>query len=216
MKIVKRMEVAMFVRPPGWFRLLSTHTVWRIPTTDKVLFLTFDDGPVPDNTEWILSELKNQQAHATFFCVGENVKAYPQLYRKILDEGHAVGNHTFSHLNGFQTPTRRYVRDVSQAARLIGSKLFRPPYGRIKPIATRVLSARYYVVLWDVLSMDYDAGLTPGEVMDNVMSSARPGSIIVFHDSIKARRNLEEVLPRVLETYTRQGFKFVPLSDYLS
>jgi peptidoglycan/xylan/chitin deacetylase (PgdA/CDA1 family) len=215
MKLRKRIERSLFVKPPGWFRRVSPHTVWKIPTGEKVLFLTFDDGPVLENTEWILAELDKYEAKATFFCVGENVINHPDLYRMILAGGHDTGNHTSQHLNGYRTGIRRYVRDVYRARKVIESRLFRPPYGRIRPIVTRILSRHFTIILWDILSMDYDTGLSPEQVLDNVTATAGPGSIIVFHDNTKARKNLEFVLPQVLDRYTRQGYKFVPLSQFL-
>ncbi len=215
MNILKHLEAALFVKPPAWFRMLSVRTAWRIPTEEKLLFLTFDDGPVPGNTEWILSELKQREARATFFCTGDNVQSHPALYQRIMEEGHDTGNHTMGHLDGYRTGIRRYVRDVYQAGGFIDSKLFRPPYGRIRPFAGRILSSRFYVVLWDILSMDYDTELRPEKVLDHVLSAIRPGSIIVFHDNRKARKNLEYVLPRVLDACRQQGFKFVPLTPYL-
>jgi peptidoglycan/xylan/chitin deacetylase (PgdA/CDA1 family) len=134
------------------------------------------------------------------------------LYAKILEAGHAVGNHTFSHLNSYRTGLRHYIRDIFRARKVIDSHLFRPPYGRIRPLAARILIPRFRIILWDVLSMDYDPALEPKMVLYNVVSKARPGSIIVFHDNLKARKNLEYVLPRVLDHYSRAGYKFLPLS----
>ena len=215
MKLLKRIEMLLFVKPPGWFRRVSPRTVWRIPTDEKVLFLTFDDGPVPGNTEWILAELAKFEAKATFFCVGENVISYPGLYRMILNGGHDTGNHTSQHLNGYRTGIRHYVKDVYRARKVIESRLFRPPYGRIRPVVTRILSRHFSIILWDILSMDYDCELSPEQVLGNVIASAGPGSIVVFHDHVKARKNLEYVLPQVLGWYAGQGYKFVPLSQFL-
>lgn len=215
MKLLKRIEMALFVKPPGWFRRVSPHTVWRIPTDEKVLFLTFDDGPVRGNTEWILSELAKYEAKATFFCVAGNVISDPGLYRMILDAGHDTGNHTLHHLNSYRTGIRTYIKDVYRARKVIESRLFRPPYGRIRPVVTRILSRHFSIILWDILSMDYDSGLSPEQVLDNVVTAAGPGSIVVFHDHPKARKNLEYVLPRVLDRYAQEGYKFVPLSQFL-
>ncbi|MFH0761920.1 MAG: polysaccharide deacetylase family protein [Bacteroidota bacterium] len=215
MKFLKRIEAFFFVKPPDWFRRISTHTVWRIPTDEKVLFLTFDDGPVPGNTGWILAELDKYEAKGTFFCVGGNVVKYPKLYRMILDAGHDAGNHTSQHLNSYRTGIRKYIKDVYRARKVIESRLFRPPYGRIRPIVTRILSRHFTIILWDILSMDYDRELPPEKVLDNVITAAGPGSIVVFHDNIKARKNLEYVLPKVLDHYAGQGYKFVPLSQFL-
>ena len=215
MRLLKRIGMPLFVKPPGWFRRVSPRTVWRIPTNEKVLFLTFDDGPVPGNTEWILAELGKYEAKATFFCVGENVISNPGLYRMILAAGHDTGNHTLQHLNSYRTGIRRYIRDVYRARKVIESRLFRPPYGRIRPVVTRILSRHFSIILWDILSMDYDCGLSPEQVLNNVIAAAGPGSIVVFHDNVKARKNLEFVLPHVLDHYAGQGYKFVPLSQFL-
>lgn len=216
MKLATKLRVFLFVKPPVWIRKISSRTVWRIPTEEPVLFLTFDDGPIPGLTEWILDELQKFNAKATFFCVGDNVRKNPVQYAKILEAGHAVGNHTYSHLNGYRTGLRRYVKDVYRARKLIDSRLFRPPYGRIRALAARILMPRFRIILWDVLSMDYDRELEPRLVTYNVVSKARPGSIIVFHDNQKARTNLEYALPRVLDHYTRAGYKFLPLSAILN
>lgn len=189
--------------------------VWRIPVEEPVLYLTFDDGPVSGLTEWILEELEKYGAKATFFCVGENVIGNPELYAKILNAGHVTGNHTYSHLNGYRTGLRRYVKDIYKARRVIDSKMFRPPYGRIRPLAARILMPRFQIILWDVLSMDYDRELEPRIVIYNVVSKARPGSIIVFHDNLKARENLEYALPRVLDHYSRAGYRFLALDERL-
>lgn len=190
--------------------------VWNLPVNEPVLFLTFDDGPVPGLTDWILDELKKYNAAATFFCVGENVLTHPDLYSGILASGHAVGNHTHNHLNGYRTGIGHYVKNVYRAGKYIDSSLFRPPYGRIRPLAARVLAVRFRIILWDVLSMDYDPSLDPETVLQNVLSKARPGSIIVFHDNEKARKNLVYALPGVLEFYTRAGYKFLPLRANLT
>jgi peptidoglycan-N-acetylglucosamine deacetylase len=211
MKIGTRLKILFFVKPPGWVRMLTSRMVWSIPVVEPILFLTFDDGPVPELTDWVLDELNKYGAKATFFCVGDNVKKHPDVYSRILREGHATGNHTFSHLNSYQVGIRRYVRDVYRANKVIGSKLFRPPYGRIRPIAARILLPRFRIIMWDVLSMDYDAELEPRMVLHNVVSKTQPGSIMVFHDNQKAKKNLEYTLPKVLDHYTRAGYKFLPL-----
>jgi len=213
MKLGTKLRISLFVKPPGWIRKISSNMVWRIPVEEPVLYLTFDDGPVSGLTEWILEELEKYGAKATFFCVGENVRGNPELYAKILGAGHAAGNHTFSHLNSYRTGLRRYVKDIYKARKVIDSRLFRPPYGRIRPLAARILMPRFRIILWDVLSMDYDRELEPRIVMYNVVSKARPGSIIVFHDNPKARENLEYALPRVLDHYSRAGYRFLALDE---
>jgi peptidoglycan/xylan/chitin deacetylase (PgdA/CDA1 family) len=215
MKLGTKLRVSLFVKPPGWIRKFSAKMIWRVPVDEPVLYLTFDDGPVAGLTEWILESLNQFGAKATFFCVGENVRKNPELFAKILDGGHAVGNHTYSHLNSYRTRLSIYIKDVHRAHKEIGSRLFRPPYGRISLLAARILNRHYSIILWDVLSMDYDRELEPRMVMYNVVSKARPGSIIVFHDNIKARENLQYALPRVLDHYSRAGYRFLPLDEKL-
>ncbi len=185
---------------------------WRIPTDEAVLYLTFDDGPVPEVTPWILDLLKAHHAKATFFCVGANVVRHPALVERILDEGHALGNHTFHHLSGWASDNDAYFQDVRRCARLIGSKLFRPPYGRIKPTQARFLQRHYQIVMWDVLSGDFDAERRGEECYRKVVQHARPGSIVVFHDSVKARPRLCEALPRVLDHFADKGYRFEALT----
>jgi peptidoglycan/xylan/chitin deacetylase (PgdA/CDA1 family) len=215
MKTGTRLRRWLFVRPPGWIRAILPRMVWTIPVKEPVLFLTFDDGPVPGLTEWVLDELHKYGAKATFFCVGDNVKKNPEVYAKILAAGHSVGNHTFSHLNGFRTGINRYLKDVYRAGELIDSRLMRPPYGRIRPLAARILMPRFRIILWDVLSMDYDSKLEPGMVLHHVLSNARPGSIIVFHDNPRATKNLEYTLPRALSYYSAAGYRFLAIEENL-
>jgi peptidoglycan-N-acetylglucosamine deacetylase len=213
MKLATKLRISLFVKPPRWVRKISSGVVWRIADDDLVLYLTFDDGPVLGLTEWILEELEKYGAKATFFCVGENVTRNPELYAKILGAGHVAGNHTFSHLNCYQTSLRDYVKDVYKARKVIDSRLFRPPYGRIRPLAGRILLPRFRIILWDVLSMDYEVDLEPRMVMYNVVTKTRPGSIIVFHDNIKARVNLEYALPRILDHFSKAGYRFLALDE---
>jgi peptidoglycan-N-acetylglucosamine deacetylase len=213
MKLGTRLRISLFVKPPGWIRRILSGLTWRIPVGEPVLFLTFDDGPVPGLTEWILDELDKYGAKATFFCVGENVRKHPELYARILQAGHRTGNHTFSHLNSYKSGLRTYTRDVLKAARVIDSRLFRPPYGRIRPWAARILLPRFRIILWDVLSMDYDRALDPVTVLNNVVTESRPGSIIVFHDNLKARVNLEFALPGVLDHFSKAGYRFLALDE---
>ena len=203
----------MIVKPPGMIRHFSKNLIWKINTEAKHLYLTFDDGPVPGMTPWVLDILDDFGARATFFCVGDNVRKHPEIYNLIRQKGHQVGNHTYSHLNGFRTGIRRYVFDVFKAKKYIPSKLFRPPYGRIRRLAQRILITRFKIVLWDVLSMDYDQNIEPRQVVRNVIGNASPGSIIVFHDNLKAETNLHYALPRLLDYYSKRGFEFVPLPD---
>lgn len=215
MHISTKLCLLFFVKPAEWMRHLLPGLVWKIPTGEKVLYLTFDDGPVPGLTGWILDELEKFGAKATFFCVGENVVKYPELYSKMLEAGHCTGNHTYSHLNSFRNGIRHYVKDTDRAAGVIDSRLLRPPHGRIRLRAARILRLRYRIILWDVLSMDYDMSLKPETVLDNVLKNAEPGSIVCFHDNLKARVNLEYVLPEILSHYSRAGYRFLALDENL-
>jgi len=182
-------------------RLLSRSfksLIWEIPSSAKEVHLTFDDGPTPRVTEWVLDELDKFDAKATFFCLGKNVEANSDLYKEILARGHGVGNHSFSHLKGFRTKVNAYKKDIDRAAELIDSKLFRPPYGRILPGQVRHLRKYYTIIMWTVLSVDYNAKVSEKQVVRNVLENIRPGSIIVFHDSLKASKNLYSALPVVL------------------
>jgi len=211
MKLATKLKIFLFVKPPEWVRMLSNGLIWRIPGEEPVVYLTFDDGPVSGLTGWILEELEKYGAKATFFCVGQNVKENPELYDRILESGHTVGNHTYSHLNKSRTGLSRYIKDVYKARKVINSRLFRPPYGRISLLASRLLRPRFRIILWDVLSMDYDRELEPQKVFNNVVSNVRCGSIVVFHDNLKARENLEYALPRVLDHYSRLGYRFMAI-----
>jgi peptidoglycan-N-acetylglucosamine deacetylase len=187
--------------------------VWNIPATGKVIYLTFDDGPIPETTPWLLSILKSFQAKATFFCVGENVTKHTYLYNRLLNEGHAVGNHTFNHLVGWKTDTIQYIGNILKAGNYIDSKLFRPPHGLLTNAQFQNLKNDFRIIMWDVLSLDYDKKVSPEQCFRNVKENIRPGSIVVFHDSIKAWKNLEYTLPRTLEYFSSQGYSFASI-DY--
>ena len=196
----------MRLKPPKFLRRLMPDLIWDIEDSENV-FLTFDDGPTPGITEWILATLDKYDAKATFFCLGKNVEAYPDLYQRIIDAGHQVGNHTYSHQKGWGMPTDRYVEDVDFAADLIQSDLFRPPYARITPAQTRALAQRYRLIMWDVISRDYNRKISPATCLRNVAPYIEGGSIIVFHDSVKAFRNMRYALPRTLEEVRRRGLR---------
>ncbi len=205
-----------FVKTPWWIKRIYSFYTWSIPTTEKILYLTFDDGPHPEATPFVLSELKKFDALATFFCIGKNVLAFPDIYKRILDEGHAVGNHTQNHLNGWKTPNDVYMKDIAEAANYIDSNLFRPPYGRITLFQAKNLPAamkgkKSKIIMWDVLSADFDESITNEQSMQIVVFRSSPGSIIVFHDSEKAFQKLNYVLPKILHHFSNQGFKFLSL-----
>ncbi len=255
------------ISTPG--RIIYPSLLWKVNTHKKELYLTFDDGPIPEVTPWVLSMLKNFQAKATFFCIGDNVRKFPQIYEQVLAEGHSTGNHTFNHLNGWKTSNEDYLNNVllaeeeflkyerediqnvkkefekgsneaddlsspeaqyyskkfedpdappfpfrnsvlpTAASLAAHSRLFRPPYGKIGPSQIKVLQQKgYKIVMWDVLSQDYDKDLSAEKCIQNVVDYAKPGSVVVFHDSVKAFKNLKTVLPQVLTHYKKRGFEF--------
>jgi peptidoglycan-N-acetylglucosamine deacetylase len=199
------------VRAPLLLRQVYPGAVWRVRTTEKKIFLTFDDGPVPGITPAALSILKEANVRATFFCVGENVRRNPELYAQILAEGHVTGNHTNSHADGWKTSTQLYLREVQQCAEAVKSKLFRPPYGRMRRSQLKAIVRKYKVIMWDVLTCDFDAELTKEEVLDLSIGKSRAGSVVVFHDSEKAGEKMLWVLPRYIAEMKKQGFEFALL-----
>lgn len=199
----------MTLQIPGWLRpLLGRDLLWKIKPSSKVIYLTFDDGPVPGVTPDVLNILSRYHWKATFFCVGENVFKSPELYQRLLDEGHQVGNHTFNHFKGYQHSTDAYLANVRKAAGFIDSRLFRPPHGQITYEQIRQIREEFTIVMWDVITFDYDASLSPGSIMKIIKKNLRPGSVVVFHDSLKARKNVLEVLPKALEYWTEQGYSY--------
>jgi peptidoglycan/xylan/chitin deacetylase (PgdA/CDA1 family) len=197
-----------FVRIPRILKKVYPGLTWHIPGDGKTLYLTFDDGPTPQVTDRILDILGAYGVRATFFCIGRNVERYSTLMNRILEAGHAVGNHTYSHLRGWYTPDREYFDDIELAGQLIPSRLFRPAYGMITPNQVKHLKQKYQIVLWDVMSFDFHPGTSPEKCLDNVIRYAQPGSVIVFHDSLKASEKVLHALPGVLASFTEQGFSF--------
>lgn len=196
--------------------LFPRFTWRRESSAGKTIYLTFDDGPVPEVTPWVLKVLKGFNAKATFFCVGDNVRKYPQILEQILEEGHQVGNHTYNHLNGSKTAMAEYLQNVEWcqrelADRSVTTKLFRPPYGRIRKEQASPLFKQFDIVMWEVLSADYDPYLSPQKCLQKSIRYTRKGSIVVFHDNPKAFRNLSWVLPRYLEHFSAKGFTFESL-----
>jgi peptidoglycan/xylan/chitin deacetylase (PgdA/CDA1 family) len=186
-------------RPPYLLTRLMPRMTWSFYGDLRKVYLTFDDGPTPEVTDWVLEQLWIFDARATFFCIGRNVEHYPDIYRRILREGHSVGNHTYSHLKGWRTSNRAYFEDIEMARQFVDTDLFRPPYGRITPAQVTEVVDRYRIIMWDVLSHDYNPKIPAEQIIRNVNSHVRSGSIIVFHDSVKSSENLYKVLPRVLE-----------------
>lgn len=181
---------------------------WRVETTEKLLYLTFDDGPIPEVTPWVLDILESYDAKASFFCVGENVMKHPDIFEELKNRGHSIGSHTYNHLSGWNTPNASFLKNIRKASQLTGSKLFRPPYGRISPAQIKILRNHYQIVMWDVLSGDFDEKIDEETCYQNVINNAREGSIIVFHDSIKSIHKLQYALPKVLDYYTQLGYRF--------
>ena len=197
------------VKPPFFYRWLSPgYLVCEFPVSEKVIYLTFDDGPIPEATPGILEILARYNAKATFFMVGDNVRKYPEVFRQVVDQGHATGNHTFHHLNGWKTTSGLYLDDVSRCAELVPSRLFRPPYGKFTPMQYLLLKKDYRFILWSVLTYDFHRHTSGEQCLQNAVNNTKPGSIVVFHDNLKAIDNVNYALPRFLEHFSNLGFRF--------
>lgn len=209
------------IKTPEWLKKLYKNYIWDIPATSPKLYLTFDDGPNPMATPFVLKQLEQFHAKATFFCIGKNVAKEPGIFKDTLYQGHAIGNHTHNHLNGWKTSDYEYLKNVMIAAEYIDSDLFRPPYGRITRFQARALTEPrpqrkgFQIVMWDVLSGDFDTKTRPETCLLNVAKKAVAGSIVVFHDSEKAFANLSYVLPRLLQFLSEKGFQFDPITSDL-
>ncbi|MCC6461662.1 MAG: polysaccharide deacetylase family protein [Saprospiraceae bacterium] len=199
------------VKTPKLVQALLPAYLWQVPTTEKTLYLTFDDGPIPVVTPWVLDTLRHWHAKATFFCVGENVQRHPDVFLRLHAEGHSTGNHTFNHLNGWHTENLAYFHNVRHCAHLVKSNLFRPPYGRLLPSQRAFLERHYRIVMWDVLSGDFDPSLSAEACLSNVLENAQPGSIIVLHDSLKTVAKLRVILPLLLHHFSAEGYRFEAL-----
>lgn len=196
-------------RPPLFYRLLFPEAIWRIKKhKEKVVFLTFDDGPIPEVTPWVLDLLDTYGIKATFFMVGDNVRRHPELYAEVRRRGHNVGNHTMHHLQGMKVRSVRYLRDISEADALIDSPLFRPPHGLLRWKQAKAIKQHYNIVMYDLVTRDYSRKLNGEQVLRNVKRYARDGSLIVFHDSLKALDNLRYALPRAIEWLQQEGYRF--------
>lgn len=202
-----------WVKTNRFIKIIFPNYIWDVPNDENKVYLTFDDGPTPEITEWTLAQLKSYNAKATFFFIGDNVRKFPEIFDKVIQDGHSIGNHTFNHLNGWNTTTKEYISN----ARLYETEhyslntehcnLFRPPYGKIKPSQSKILrKLGYKIIMWDIISYDFDATISPEKCLENVLKNIQSGSIIVFHDSKKAVTNLEYALPRTLQFLKEKGF----------
>ncbi len=193
----------------AWF----SDYLWRVDTSERKIFLTFDDGPIPEVTEFVLKTLGDYQAKATFFCIGDNVRKHPDVFRQLAGGGHSIGNHTFSHLNGWKTDAGVYLANFEKCRAVLdsGTSLFRPPYGRIRNSQYRLLPAGTRVVMWDVLSGDFSKEVTPERCLSQSIKYTREGSIVLFHDSVKAWKNMSYALPRFLDHFSARGYLFEAL-----
>ena len=204
------------VKTYWWLKALYPSFVWNMNRGERTIYLTFDDGPHPTATPFVLNELKKYNAKATFFCIGKNVEDYLEIYKKIIDEGHAIGNHTYNHLNGWNTNNDSYLQNIDKAIEHIKSNLFRPPYGRIKTTQSKQLKTthpNFKIIMWDVLSADFDTNISTKQCFDNVIKNTQPGSIIVFHDSTKALDKMSNTLPKVLQYFSNKNFTFKAISQ---
>ena len=209
-------------RTPFFLPKFYPSLLWRMPTEKKELFITFDDGPINGPTEFVLEQLKKYNAKATFFCIGDNVRKHPQVFEKVVNAGHTIGNHTYNHLKGWNTSLEKYLENVKQCddqilntptsnLQLPTSSLMRPPYGRITSSQIKSLKEKYTIVMWDVLTHDYSKSISQQNCLNGSIKATRPGSIIVFHDSLKAERNMTYVLPKFLEHFSNEGYEFESL-----
>jgi peptidoglycan-N-acetylglucosamine deacetylase len=204
-----------WIKTPRIIKRLFHNQVWDIPNNENKIYLTFDDGPTSEITEWVLEVLKENNIKATFFCIGNNIRQHPQIFEKVIQDGHSIGNHTFNHLLGWKTSTNDYLENIrlceSEISKLksVNYKLFRPPYGKIKPSQSeRLRKSGYKIIMWDVLSADFDKSISPEKCLENATKKVVSGSVIVFHDSLKASVNLKFALPKTIEILKQRGFVF--------
>ena len=203
------------VKTPWLLKKIYPQLIWDSDKRDRTIYLTFDDGPIPIVTPFVLNILEQYKAKATFFCIGENATKHTDIFAKVKATGHTIGNHTFNHLKGWDTEDNVYLQNYLKADELLHTSLFRPPYGRIKRSQIKLLKEQQpnlQIIMWDVLSGDFDTTLSPAKCLQNVLKHTRPGSIIVFHDSLKAFERLEYVLPRAMEVWSKEGYTFSPLT----
>jgi peptidoglycan/xylan/chitin deacetylase (PgdA/CDA1 family) len=210
-----------WIKTNRFIKKIFSNYIWDIPNTENKIYLTFDDGPTPEITEWVLQELEKYNAKATFFCIGNNIEKHPEIFEKLVAKGHSVGNHTFNHMNGWKTSTEDYLKNTFLCEEQIleskiynlKSKIFRPPYGKIKASqAQKLRQLGYKIIMWDVLSADYDTTISAEKCIENATKNVTSGSIIVFHDSVKAFPHLEYTLPKALKYFKEKGFVFEKLA----
>lgn len=205
------MKNLLLIQPKTLLKKIYPGAVWNLNRLEKNLYLTFDDGPIPGLTEWVLDELKKHQAKATFFCVGANILKHYSIFERIKQEGHQVANHTMFHIKGFKNKVGDYLNEVDECEKLTGTRLFRPPYGQLKKDQYKALLKRkYQIVMWDVISYDYEK-ITEKSVLDKAVKNSRNGSIVLFHDNLKAEKNLKYALPLFLEHFLSRGYTFKAL-----
>ena len=198
----------MTIQFPDFLRPILGRMTWRKSKQERVIYLTFDDGPIPEVTPKVLAVLDEYEVKATFFCVGENVQKYPDVYAQVLLRGHRTGNHTFNHIKGVLIPSEVYVDNVERTAQLIDSKLFRPPHGLITRSQRKALETDYEIIMWDLITHDYNKSISPQTIIKTIKRKSRNGMIVVFHDSLKAERNMLEVLPLALQFWKKEGYQF--------
>lgn len=208
-----------WIKTNSFIKKVFSKFIWDIPNRENKIYLTFDDGPTPEITAWVLNQLQKYNAKATFFCIGDNIRKYPEIFNQVNEDGHAIGNHTFNHLNGWKTSTTEYLENTKLCEDSISnpksktynlkSKIFRPPYGKLKASQSKkIRQLGYKIIMWDVLSADFDTTISPEKCLANVLQNATSGSVIIFHDSVNAFQNLEYALPKTLEFLKEKGFVF--------
>ena len=197
-----------YFRSHRWVSWLSKQLIWSLPAGEGKVYLTFDDGPDPEVTPWVMEVLGEKGIKASFFCVGANIERYPSVFEQLKEQGHLVANHSYNHEKGWRTDASAYVKSVDQCERLIGNRIFRPPYGKITSTQIKLLKQRYTIVMWSLLSMDYDQKKDPNRLLSSLSKKVKAGDIIVFHDSQKAKKNLQKILPQFIDVAHSKGLKF--------
>ena len=196
------------IKIPKWFQFLFPSLQWSFKNQEKVIYLTFDDGPTKGLTNWIVDELNKFNAKATFFCIGKNIEQFPETFQYISKNGHQIGNHSYSHLSGWNTPTEKYINDIEHCQNLTDTKLFRPPYGRISPSQISKLKNKYKIIMWDINSWDFDQKISPINTFNKLAKKIDKGSIVLLHDNLKSEENLKILLPKILSHFSQKGYSF--------